>query len=59
MQTRSAYVKAPWNFEIRDVELPETQKAWALLKVEACGICGTDLNTAAADAADWQSFGHE
>jgi L-iditol 2-dehydrogenase len=29
-----------------------------LIRVEACGICGTDLSTA-AKAQEWQAFGHE
>jgi len=30
-----------------------------LVKVDACGICGTDMHFARSDASEWQSFGHE
>lgn len=31
--------------EIRDTEVPKLEPAGAILKVEACGICGTDART--------------
>ena len=59
MKTISVYVKAPWQFELREVNLPDTPDAGqVLIQVEACGICGTDL-TGAEQAAEWQAFGHE
>jgi L-iditol 2-dehydrogenase len=60
MQTRSAYMKSPWEFEVRTIDLPETPPpGWALVRIEACGICGTDLAAAESKAAKWQAFGHE
>lgn len=60
MKTRSAYVRAPWQFELREVELPETPPAGeVMLRVKACGICGTDLTIAGHKASAWQPFGHE
>ncbi len=32
---------------------------YALIRVEACGICGTDLSNAESQLEDWQPFGHE
>jgi L-iditol 2-dehydrogenase len=59
MKTISGYLRASWQTELRQVDLPETPPpAEVLLRVEACGICGTDLSTA-VKAQDWQSFGHE
>jgi len=59
MKTISGYLRAPWQFELRQVELPDSPPAGqVLIRVEACGICGTDLSTA-AKAKEWQSFGHE
>lgn len=59
MRTRAAYMKPPWQVECRDVELPDVPPpAWFRLKVEACGICGSDLNGAVGHG-DWHSFGHE
>lgn len=56
---RAAYVKAPYQFEIREFDRREITEDEVLVKVKACGICGTDLSTAATEAADWQPFGHE
>lgn len=55
----AAFVKAPFQFEVREVPVPEVRDDWALIKVEACGICGTDLHTARTEAKKWQPFGHE
>ena len=56
---RVVYVKAPFQFEIREVPMPEPGAGQVLLDVRACAVCGTDLHTAATDAEDFQSFGHE
>jgi L-iditol 2-dehydrogenase len=59
MKTLSGYLRAPWQFELREVELPAMPPpAEILVRVEACGICGTDLATA-DQAKEWQAFGHE
>lgn len=55
----AAYVKAPFQFQLREVPIPQVRDDWALVKVEACGICGTDLHAARSEARDWQPFGHE
>ncbi|MBP3411324.1 MAG: alcohol dehydrogenase catalytic domain-containing protein [Clostridia bacterium] len=56
---RVVYVKAPYQFEIREMDIPEPGRGEALIDVRACAVCGTDMHTAAADAAYFQSFGHE
>lgn len=56
--SRSAFLCAPWKIELRDVQLPDPAPGFARIKVQACGICGTDL-TAALKAETWQPFGHE
>lgn len=55
----AAYVKAPFQFQLREVPIPEVRDDWVLVKVKACGICGTDLHAARSEAHDWQPFGHE
>ena len=55
----AAFVKAPWEIQLREVAVPEVRDDWALIQVKACGVCGTDLHTARAEAKDWQPFGHE
>ncbi len=56
---RSAYVKSPWLFELRDVPVGNPGVGQLLVQIKACGICGTDLHTADRTALDWQAFGHE
>jgi L-iditol 2-dehydrogenase len=57
--TSAAYVKSSWQFEVRQVELPEPAAGQLLVEVAACGICGTDQHIADRTATDWQAFGHE
>lgn len=56
---KAAFVKSPYKFEIRNVQLPELKPNDVLLKIKASGICGSDLHTAKSEAEDWQPFGHE
>lgn len=56
---KAAYLKAPNQFEIRDVELREPMEDEVILEVKACGFCGHDKILAAYAAEDWQPFGHE
>lgn len=39
--------------------MPEPGENQVLIEVKACAVCGTDMHTAATDADDFQSFGHE
>lgn len=55
----AAFVKVPFQIKVEEVDIPEVQDDWALVKVEACGICGTDLHYANHLATEWQGFGHE
>ncbi len=60
MQTTAAYLQAPWQFELRSVELPDAPPPGEILvRVDACGVCGTDLSAAISGAGGWQAFGHE
>ncbi len=56
---RAAFVKSPFQFEIRDVPVPDLQPDDILISIKASGICGTDLHVARTEARDWQTFGHE
>ena len=56
---RVAYVKAPFQFELREMEIPKPQEGQVFLDVRACAVCGTDIHTAALEAEDCISFGHE
>ena len=54
-----ALVKAPFKFKVEDWDIREPDDNEALIKVKACGVCGTDLHSARTEAREWQSFGHE
>lgn len=41
---KAAVLVAPRQFELRDVPIPECGPGDVLIKVERCGICGTDLH---------------
>ena len=56
---RVVYVKAPYQFEIREVPMPEPGQDEVLIDVRACAVCGTDMHTAASEADHMLSFGHE
>jgi L-iditol 2-dehydrogenase len=57
---RAAYVRVPFEVEFRDVPVPEVAADDVLVKVEACGICGTDLHFARDLATDEpMPLGHE
>ena len=56
---KAAYLKSPYQFEIRNFENQTLGDDQILVKVKACGVCGTDLHSAATHAEDWKPFGHE
>ena len=56
---KAMYFKAPYQFELRDVELRAPEKGEVVVRVRACGFCGHDLILARYAAKDWQPFGHE
>lgn len=56
---KAAYLKAPYQFEIREVEPRALQEDEVLIRVKACGYCGHDNILAKYAAEDWQPFGHE
>ncbi len=56
---RAMYVKAPYNFQLREIERPVPGPDEVLIKIEACGICGTDFHVAGKLACDWMPIGHE
>lgn len=42
---KAAFCTGPGSFEIRDVPAPEPGAGEALIRVKACGICGSDKRT--------------
>ncbi len=56
---KAVYLKAPNQFEVRDVELRAPNADEVIVKVKACGFCGHDKILAAYAGEEWQPFGHE
>lgn len=42
---KAVVVRAPMDFSLEEVPVPEADPKGILLKVEACGLCGSDLRT--------------
>jgi len=59
MNVQCAFLRAPWQVKLDDVELPDTPPVGqCLIRVRACGVCGTDLS-AMEQGDQWRPFGHE
>lgn len=56
---RAAFLKAPFQVDIRDLPEPDLGPTQLLLKPRLVGICGSDIQYARRFADDWQRFGHE
>lgn len=42
---KAAFVVAPRKFEIRDIDMPTINEDQMLVKIEACGVCSSDMPT--------------
>ncbi len=42
IEMKAAYLKAPYQFEVRDVELRKIKDTEVIVDVKACGFCGHD-----------------
>jgi L-iditol 2-dehydrogenase len=42
---KAVVVHAPQNFAVEEVPMPESEPDGLMLKVNACGLCGSDLRT--------------
>jgi len=56
---KAAFFRLPGEVEVRDVPTPEPSHGEALVRVLACGICGTDAEAFRSHKADWHRRGHE
>jgi threonine dehydrogenase-like Zn-dependent dehydrogenase len=58
-KVRAATLVAPKEFELREYDRPEIASDAALLKVEAVGICGSDVGSYQRDVETPRIMGHE
>jgi L-iditol 2-dehydrogenase len=57
---KAAYVRVPFKTELREVPMPELGADEVLVRVSACGVCGTDLHNARDQArGEAVPLGHE
>ena len=59
MKSRALFGRKNLDLEIRELEIPALQPFQVLVKVHACGVCGTDLNFIRDWEGDYQPLGHE
>lgn len=58
-KTLAAVLIAPNKFEVREIDIPELPDDAGLLKIEACGICGSDARIRNRVANGPVIMGHE
>jgi L-iditol 2-dehydrogenase len=56
---KAAFLRAPFEVEIRQLPDPEPGVGELLLRPKLVGICGNDIQYARNLAKDWERFGHE
>lgn len=56
---KAAFVKRKNAVSIKEIPTPTPQRAEVLLKIDACGVCGSDFIEAKVWARRWKRFGHE
>lgn len=52
MKTRMAFMSGPHDLKIKEVELPPLEPTQVLIKMKACGICGSDLHCYQGNSAE-------
>ena len=52
---RYAVLNGPGDYEIREAPLPEIGDEEGILAVEACGVCGTDVEAYEGNTGGWKS----
>jgi L-iditol 2-dehydrogenase len=56
---KAAFAKGGFRFDIHDVPIPAPAEGEVLVKVHACGVCGTDMHFARDWPDDFMPLGHE
>jgi threonine dehydrogenase-like Zn-dependent dehydrogenase len=59
VRSAAAVLVEPRRFEMREFDLPEVPDDGALLKLEACGICGSDIHGSERLGNGAKILGHE
>lgn len=56
---KAAFARSPFNFDIREMDIPKPSAGEVLVKVHACGLCGTDMHFAQDWTEGYMPLGHE
>ena len=56
---KAAFVKREGKVKISEVFLPDVGDNEILIRINACGVCGSDFIEASHWAKEWKQFGHE
>ena len=56
---KAAFVKRKNRVRIKEVPKPEPKEKEIRIKIDACGVCGSDFIEAQSWAKRWKRFGHE
>ena len=56
---KAAFARSPFDIQIRDLEPRKPGIDEVLVRVKACGVCGTDLHFARDWRGEYQPLGHE
>lgn len=56
---KAVFARKPFDFDIRDLEVPKPGEGQVLVKVHACGLCGTDMHFAQDWSEGYMPLGHE
>jgi L-iditol 2-dehydrogenase len=56
---RGAFFRSPDDVVLRDIEFDSVDSSERIIQVEACGICGTDVNAILRGASGYTPVGHE
>jgi len=54
-----AFVKKHNKVKLKEIDTPAPGPGEILLRIDACGVCGSDYLEATAWAHEWKRFGHE
>jgi threonine dehydrogenase-like Zn-dependent dehydrogenase len=58
-KTLASVLIAPRQFELRELDVPETGPDAGLLEIEACGVCGSDIHGSQRLSPGPRILGHE
>ena len=54
---RAAFYRGAEDVVLRDIQFDKVQPAERIIRVDACGICGTDINAILRGATDYTPVG--